>query len=55
MRYDYSDKKLETNNMPVTQRCNYAGPFGQLIPTRSFAFTLLARLRSLKLARLRRR
>jgi hypothetical protein len=31
--------------MPVTQRCNYAGPLGKLIPTRSFAFTLLARLR----------
>jgi len=53
-RHDYSDKKLETNNMPVTQHCNYAGPFGQLIPTRSFAFTLVARLRSFKLARLRR-
>lgn len=26
--------------MPVTQRCNYAGPLGKLIPTRSFAFTL---------------
>lgn len=33
--------------MPVTQRCNYAGPFGQLIPTRSFAFALVARLRGL--------
>lgn len=48
MRYDYSDKKLETINMPITQRCNYAGPFGQLIPTRSFAFTLMARLRRLR-------
>ena len=31
--------------MPVTQRCNYAGPFGKLIPTRSFASTLVMRLR----------
>jgi hypothetical protein len=42
--HDYSDKKLETINMPVTQRCNYAGPLGKLIPTRSIAFILLARL-----------
>jgi hypothetical protein len=48
MRHDYSDKKLETFNMPITQRCNYAGPFGQLIPTRSFAFALMARLRGLR-------
>jgi hypothetical protein len=41
----YSDKKLETFNMPVTQRCNYAGPLGKLIPTRSFAFVLYTRLR----------
>jgi hypothetical protein len=54
MRNGYSDNKLEINNMPVTQRCNYAGPFGQPIPTRSFAFTLVARLLSFKLARLRR-
>jgi hypothetical protein len=54
MRHDYSGKKLEIINMPVTQRCNYAGPFGQLIPTRSFAFALVARLRDLSLARLRR-
>jgi len=40
--------------MPVTQRCNYAGPFGQLIPTRSFAFTVVARLLGFKRARLRR-
>jgi len=31
--------------MPLTQRCNYAGPLGKLIPTRSFAFVLYARLR----------
>jgi len=31
--------------MPVTQHCNYAGPLGKLIPTRSFAFVLYARLR----------
>jgi hypothetical protein len=54
MRHGYSDNKLEINNMPVTQRCNYAGPFGQLIPTRSFALTLLAHLRGLTLACLRR-
>jgi hypothetical protein len=30
--------------MTVTSRCNYAGPLGKLIPTRSFAY-LLARLR----------
>jgi hypothetical protein len=30
--------------MPVTQRCNYAGPLGQLIPTRSLALTLYTRL-----------
>jgi hypothetical protein len=52
VRADYSDKKLETINMPVTQRCNYAGPHGQLIPTRSFASILLERLRSV-LPRLR--
>ena len=28
--------------MPVTQRCNYAGPLGKLIPTRSFAASLAA-------------
>ncbi|MGJ7913912.1 hypothetical protein ACI48D_00340 [Massilia sp. LXY-6] len=26
--------------MPLTQRCNYAGPLGKLIPTRSIAFEL---------------
>ena len=31
--------------MSVTPRCNYAGPLGKLIPTRSFAFPLLAGLR----------
>jgi hypothetical protein len=45
MHCGYSVNKLETINMPVTQRCNYAGPLGKLIPTRSFAFTLIARLR----------
>lgn len=34
--------------MPVTQRCNYAGPFAKLIPTRSFAFFLVAHLRRLR-------
>ena len=46
MRHGYSDKTLETIKMPVTQRCNYAGPLGNLIPTRSFAFVLYARLRA---------
>ena len=45
MRCGYSGKKLEMFNMPVTQRCNYAGHFGKLIPTRSFAFALVTRLR----------
>jgi hypothetical protein len=31
--------------MTVTSRCNYAGPLGKLIPTRSFAAIVLARLR----------
>jgi hypothetical protein len=31
--------------MTVTSRCNYAGPLGKLIPTRSFSALLLARLR----------
>jgi hypothetical protein len=56
MQHDYSDKKLETINMPVTQRCNYAGPLGKLIPTRSIAFTLAHALKlrlrgALRLAR----
>jgi hypothetical protein len=38
-------------NMPVTQRCNYAGTLGKPVPTRSFAAALAsalgARLRSL--------
>jgi hypothetical protein len=50
MRHDYSDKKLETINMPLTQRCNYAGSLGKTLPTRSHAFilasSLAARLRS---------
>ena len=33
--------------MSITQRCNYAGPLGNLIPTRSFAFSVLQRLRGL--------
>jgi hypothetical protein len=28
--------------MPVTQRCNYAGPLGKPVPTRSLATTLAA-------------
>jgi hypothetical protein len=47
VRHGYSDKKLEKLKMPLTQRCNYAGPFGKLIPTRSFAVALVERLRSL--------
>jgi hypothetical protein len=53
MRHSYSDKKIGDTNMPVTQRCNYAGSLGQHIPTRSFAAILLERLRS-ALPRLRR-
>jgi hypothetical protein len=44
MQRDYSDKKLETINMPLTQRCNYAGSLSQAIPTRSLASTLVTRL-----------
>jgi hypothetical protein len=33
--------------MSITQRCNYAGSFGKLIPTRSFAFIVFARLQGL--------
>ena len=44
--------------MPVTQRCNYAGPLGHPIPTRSlasaWASALAARLRSLATLRRRR-
>jgi hypothetical protein len=40
MQHGYSDKKLEIINMPVTQRCNYAGSLGKSLPTRSFALTL---------------
>jgi hypothetical protein len=40
MRSGYSGKKLEIFNMPVTQRCNYAGSLGKAVPTRSFAYTL---------------
>jgi hypothetical protein len=38
--------------MTVTSRCNYAGPFGKLIPTRSFAAQMLGLLRSRTVARL---
>jgi len=41
--------------MSITQRCNYAGPFGQLIPTRSLAFALFARLRGMTALLARRR
>jgi hypothetical protein len=46
-------RKLETINMPVTQRCNYAGSLGHHIPTRSFAALLIERLRR-AMPRLRR-
>ncbi len=39
--------------MTVTPRCNYAGPLGTPIPTRSLA-SLFVRLRGAALARLRR-
>lgn len=41
--------------MSITQRCNYAGSFGKLIPTRPFAFTVLARLQGLSTLLPRRR
>ena len=44
MQHDYSGNKLEFDNMPITPRCNYAGPLGQLIPTRSLAASLAAAL-----------
>jgi hypothetical protein len=37
---------LEFDNMLITPRCNYAGPLGQLIPTRSWVASLLAKLAS---------
>src|SRR5690349_12651226 len=37
----------EVMNMSITQRCNYAGPHGNRIPTRSFAFSLFARFTAL--------
>jgi hypothetical protein len=39
--------------MTVTSRCNYAGPLGKLIPTRSFGFLFL-RLREGVVGRLLR-
>jgi len=32
--------------MPITPRCNYAGPLGTLIPTRSLAAALAAAMAS---------
>jgi hypothetical protein len=43
---------LETRKMTVNSRCNYAGPLGNLIPTRSFAAFLFRRLRGSAIARL---
>ncbi|GAB3410418.1 hypothetical protein GCM10027318_24090 [Massilia agilis] len=54
LRDSYAEKEiLEAINMSITPRCNYAGPRGQLIPTRSFAF-LVARLGGLLFGWLRR-
>jgi hypothetical protein len=39
--------------MTLTSHCNYAGPLGKLIPTRSRAWSLFARLRVPAIARLR--
>ncbi len=39
--------------MPITARCNNAGPLATSIPTRSFIAVLLARLNSCALSRLR--
>ena len=56
MRCGYSVKKLEIINMPLTQRCNYAGSLGKPVPTRSFLSAVSQRLRglALPLPRLRR-
>jgi hypothetical protein len=54
LRDSYSGKEiLETINMPITPRCNNAGPHGQLIPTRSFP-SLFARLSAALFGRMRR-
>lgn len=53
MQHGYSVNKLETDTMPLKQRCNYAGPLGTPIPTRSLASALGSAWRAL--ARLRRR
>jgi hypothetical protein len=45
-RHDYSENKLEFDNMLINPRCNVAGPLGQLIPTRSWLALLLAKLAS---------
>jgi hypothetical protein len=48
---DYPVNNLEMMNMPVTQRCNYAGTLGKPVPTRSrrtaLAGMLVTRLRRL--------
>jgi hypothetical protein len=41
--------------MSITQRCNYAGSSGTLIPTRSLAFAVFARLQGLSALLPRRR
>jgi hypothetical protein len=38
---------LEIFNMPLTQRCNYAGSLGKPVPTRSFLSAVSRRLRGL--------
>jgi hypothetical protein len=54
LRDSYSDLEiLETINMSITPRCNYAGTPGRVIPTRSFAF-LTARVGGVLLGWLRR-
>jgi hypothetical protein len=55
MQCDYSAKKLEIIDMPVTQRCNYAGSLGKPVPTRSFLAMIGERLRGLALPLPRRR
>jgi hypothetical protein len=55
MQRGYSVKKLEIINMPVTQRCNYAGPLGKPVPTRSLLSAVSQRLRGLSLPLSRRR
>lgn len=48
-RTDILVKNLENYMIVVTSRCNYAGPLGKKIPTRSFVASLLARFSDVRL------